>query len=152
MLHGIVPVLFTHLSASLHWLWGNHMSAQEPHKQHWSMWTNVFHEYTRSLPHWGWVMHICVDNHTIIGYDNSLSPGWCQAIIWTNAGILLTETLGTNFNEFLIEPLTFAFKEMHLKMSSENCQPFCHGLNVLNYYHKPNRAQQNCLYIVRNTL
>ena len=89
-----------YLSASLHWLWGNHMN----------------------------------DNLTIIGSDNGLSPDRCQAIIWINAGILLTEPLGTNFNEFLIKPLTFSFKEMHLKMSSENYQPFCHGLNVLTHW------------------
>ena len=43
-----------------------------------------------------------------------------QAIIWTNAGILLIGPgpLGTNFSEILIEILTFSFKEMKLKMSS----------------------------------
>ena len=35
------------------------------------------------------VTHICVDNLTIIGSDNGLSPGRRQAIIWTNAEILL---------------------------------------------------------------
>ena len=33
------------------------------------------------LTHWGPVTHICVGNLTIIGSDNSLSPGWCQTII-----------------------------------------------------------------------
>ena len=33
------------------------------------------------LTHWGWVTHICVSNLTIIGSDNGLSPGRCQAII-----------------------------------------------------------------------
>ena len=37
------------------------------------------------------------------GSDNGLSPGWRQAIIWTNAGILLIGPLGTNFSEILIE-------------------------------------------------
>ena len=41
------------------------------------------------LTHWDRVAHICVSNLTIIGSDNGLSPGRCQAIIWTNAGILL---------------------------------------------------------------
>ena len=40
--------------------------------------------------------HICVGNLTIIGSDNGLSPGWRQAIIWTNAGILLIGPLGKN--------------------------------------------------------
>ena len=49
------------------------------------------------LTHWGWVTHICVGNLTNIGSDNCLSPGQCQAIIWTNAGVLLNRTSGTNF-------------------------------------------------------
>ena len=78
--------------------------------------------------------HICVDNLTIIGSDNGLSPRRRQAIIWTNAGILLTEPLGTNFSELLIEIITFSFKKMHLKMSSGNWRPFCLGLNELTHY------------------
>ena len=39
----------------------------------------------------------------IIGSDNGLSPGRRQAIIWTNAGILLIETLGTNSSEILFD-------------------------------------------------
>ena len=46
--------------------------------------------------------HICVGKLTIIGSDNGLSPGRHQAIIWTNAGTLLIEPLGTNFSEILI--------------------------------------------------
>ena len=42
-----------------------------------------------SLTHWGWVMHICICKLTTIGSDNGLLPGLHQAIIWTNAGILL---------------------------------------------------------------
>ena len=56
-------------------------------------------EKTNYLTHWGPVMHICISKITIIGSDNGLSPGWCQAIIWTNAGILLFGPLVTNFNE-----------------------------------------------------
>ena len=79
----------------------------------------------------GLVTHICVGNLTIIGPDNGLSPGRRQAIIWTNAEILLIGTLGTNFSEILIEIYTFSFKKMHLKMSSAKWRPFCLGLNVL---------------------
>ena len=46
--------------------------------------------------------HICVSILTIIGSDNGLLRGRHQAIIWTNAGILLIRPLGTNFNEMLI--------------------------------------------------
>ena len=83
------------------------------------------------LTHWGRVMHICVSKLTIIGSDNGLLPDWRQAIIWTNAGILLIGPLGTNFSEILIEILTFSFKKMRLKVSSAKRQPFCLGLNVL---------------------
>ena len=68
------------------------------------------------LTHWGRVTHICVNELTIIGSDNGLSPGRCQAIIWTNGGILLIGPLGTKFCEFLIEIYTFSFKKMHFKM------------------------------------
>ena len=55
------------------------------------------------LIHWRRVTHIiCVSKLTIIGSDNGLSPGRCQAIIWTTARILLTWPLGTNFNEMLV--------------------------------------------------
>ena len=55
------------------------------------------------LTHWGPVTHICVNKLTIIGSDNGLSPGRRQAIIWTNAGIVLIGRLGTNVSEILIE-------------------------------------------------
>ena len=74
--------------------------------------------------------HICVDNLTIIGSDNVLSPGRRQAIIWTSVGILLIEPLGTNFSEILIEIIAFSVKKMHLKMSGY-WRPFCLGLNEL---------------------
>ena len=84
------------------------------------------------LTDWGRVKHICVSKLTIIGSDNGLSPGRCQAIIWTNAGILLTGPLGTNYSEILIKIHIFSFKKMHWKMSSGKCQPCCLGLNVSN--------------------
>ena len=83
------------------------------------------------LTHWGRVTHICVGKLTIIGSDNGLSPGQRQAIIWTNAGILLIGPLGSNFREILIEIQTFSFKKMYLKMSSAKWRPFCLRLNVL---------------------
>ena len=43
------------------------------------------------LTHWGRATHICISKLTIIGSDNGLSPEWRQAIIWTNAGILLID-------------------------------------------------------------
>ena len=74
---------------------------------------------------------VCVSKLTIIGPDNGLSPGRHQAIIWTNAGILLIPTLGTNFSEILIEINTFSLKKMHLEISSGKRRPSCLGPNVL---------------------
>ena len=62
-----------------------------------------FASYVTSLTHRGRVTHICVNKLTIIGSDNGLWPGRRQAIIWTNAGILLIVPLGTNFSEILID-------------------------------------------------
>ena len=59
-----------------------------------------------------------VSNLAIVGSDNGLSPGRRQAIIWTNAGILLIGPLGTNFREIL----------------SDKWRPFCLGLNVLKAF------------------
>ena len=75
--------------------------------------------------------HVCVSKLTIVGSDNGLLPGRRQAIIWTNAGLLLIGPLGTNFSEILIEILTFLFKKMRLEVSSAKRRPFCLGLNVL---------------------
>ena len=96
------------------------------------------------LTHWGRVTHICVGKLTIIGSDNGLSPGRRQAIIWTNAGILLIGPSGTNFSEILIEIHTFSFKKMRLKVSSAKWRPFCLGLSVLTKTHVP----QNILTIL----
>ena len=83
------------------------------------------------LTHWGRVTHICVSKLASIVSDNGLSPGRRQAIIWTNAGILLIGPLGTNFSEILIEIHTFSIKKMRMKVSSVKRRPFCLGLNVL---------------------
>ena len=74
--------------------------------------------------------HICVSKLTIIGSDNGLSHGRLQAIIWTNAGLLLIGPLGTNLSEILIEILKFSFKNMRLKVSSAKRRPFGPDLNV----------------------
>ena len=87
--------------------------------------------YCPALTHWGRVTYICVNKLSIIGSDNDLSPGRRQAIIWTNAEILLIRTLGTNFSEILREIHAFSLKKMHLKMSPAKWRPFCLGLNVL---------------------
>ena len=62
-----------------------------------------------SLTYWGPVTHICVSRLTVTGSDNGLSPGRRQAIIWTNAGILLIRTLGTNFSEIPGKAHSFSY-------------------------------------------
>ena len=76
-------------------------------------------------------MHICVGKMIIIDSDNGLSPGRRQAIILTNAGILLIGILGTSFTETLREIHTYPVKKIHLKTLSAKWRPFCCGLNEL---------------------
>ena len=66
----------------------------------------------KSLTDWGRVTHICVSKLTISGSDDSLLPGRRQAIMWTNAGILLIGSLGIQFSEIVIEINTYSFKKM----------------------------------------
>ena len=94
----------------------------------------MHYQASLGLTHRGRVTHIYVGELTIIDSDNGLSPGRRQAIIWTNAGILLIGPLGTNFSEILIETHTFSFTKMHLKMSSGKWRPSCLGLNELSHY------------------
>ena len=70
---------------------------------------------TAGSTHWCRVMRISIGNLTIIGSDNGLVPGRCQAIIRTNAGIFLNGPLGTKLSEILIKIHKFLFKKMHLK-------------------------------------
>ena len=81
---------------------------------------NLHGELTR----WGQVTQVCVSKFTIIGSDNGLSLIRRQTIIWTNDGILLIWTLGTNFSEILIQIHTFSNKKMHLKCRLENVGNF----------------------------
>ena len=77
--------------------------------------------------------HTCASKLTIIGSDNGLSPDRRQAIIWTNAGMLLIGPLWTSCSAILIEIRLFSFKKTHLKMSYGKWWPFwfCLGLSVL---------------------
>ena len=88
------------------------------------------------LTHWGRVTHICVSKLTVIGSDNALSPDRRQAIIWTNAGILLIGPLGTNFNEILIEIKTFSLTNLHLKVSSAKVGAILSRPQCVNFINK----------------
>ena len=75
---------------------------------------------------------------TIIVLDNGLAPGRHQAIIWTNAGILLIGPYGTNFSEISIEILTSSLTTMSLKVSSAAIlsQPQCVNQGNMDGHHK----------------
>ena len=92
---------------------------------------SIWHFSCEYLTHWGRVTDICIGNVTIIGPDNGLLPGRRQAIIWTNAGILLIGPLETNFSEIFIKIHIFSFNKIHLKMTSGKWRPFYLGLNEL---------------------
>ena len=77
------------------------------------------------------VVHICTAKLTISGSDNGLSPERHQAIIWTNAAIImLIESLRTKFSEILIKIQTFplrkiTFQNVVCEMLSISSQPQC---------------------------
>ena len=97
-------------------------------------WTTHIGVYWRLLlTHWGRMTNICVSKLTIIGSDSGFAPARRQAIIWTNAGILLIGPLGTNFSEILVGIQTFYLRKMHLNMSSALYRLFRLGLNKLRY-------------------
>ena len=68
--------------------------------------------------------HICISKLTNIGSDNGLAPTRRQAIIWTNAGMLFIETLGTNSSEILSEIRTFSLKKCSWKCRLRNDSDF----------------------------
>ena len=101
-----------------------------------SLFSQILALAKHTLIHWGRVTHVCVGKLTTIGSDNGLSPGRRQAIIWTNDGILLIWTLGTNCSDILSEINSFSFKKTHLKMSSAKWRLSRLGLNELTIkYH-----------------
>ena len=84
--------------------------------------TSVSNEilYRYILTNWDRITHECVSKLRITDSHNGLSPGRCQANIWSNGVILPITPLGTNVYENLIESHTFSFKKMHLKSRLEN--------------------------------
>ena len=91
----------------------------------------IFPYHDFHLGHCDRVTHICISKLTIIGSDNSMSPGRRQTIIWTEAWMLLIWPLETNFGEIWLEIHTFSFKKMNVNMSSAKWRPFCLDLNVI---------------------
>ena len=104
----------------------------------------IFAKWRVLFTRWGRV--ICVGKLTIIGSGDGLSPARHRAIIWTNAGILLIEPLGTKFSEISIEVHAFSFKKLQFKMLSGKWRPSCIGLKVL-IFHQPFDKSYWVLYL-----
>ena len=91
--------------------------------------------------HWGRVTHICVGNLTIISSDNGLSPGRRQAIIGTNAGILLIGNLrkklqwNLNRNSYIIIQEN-ALEKVVCKMAAILSRPQCVQLGSWQHCHR----------------
>ena len=62
---------------------------------------------------------------TIIVSDNGFSPGWRQAIIWSNAGVNWTVR-----NKLLNKIKTFSLRKIFLKMMSAKCCLFSPVLKI----------------------
>ena len=108
-------------SESLAFVWGIHRDRWIPRTKD-QLRGKCFHLMTSS---WNPRASVCVGNLATIDSDNGLSPGRRQAIIWTNAGILLIAPLRTNYRQILIEIHAFSFKKIHLKMSSAKWRQCC---------------------------
>ena len=63
-----------------------------------------------------------------------MSPGRLQAIIWTNAGILLNRNWGADFSENLIKIQAFSLPKMHLKCRMENGGHFVSAFVGISLY------------------
>ena len=105
------------------------------------------------ITHWDGMTDICFSNRAMFGSDNGLVPGWRQAIIWSNAGILLIAPLWTNFSEMLIEYIfiylsIYSYKKMHLKRSSGKWNPFCLGHHVLRLMNVSKKAPGNPVFFI----
>ena len=92
---------------------------------------NTWFISVRKLTHWSRVTPICVKKLATISSDNGLSPVRCQAITWTNGGVLWIGPLNINFSEISMKIQTFSFKEMRLNVSFEKCRPISPGLIAL---------------------
>ena len=82
--------------------------------------------------------HTCITKLTIIGSDNGLSPGRRQAIVWTNAGILLiccltapSHCLNQCWLIISEAPVTFILRQFHKRSLNHKFQTKFPGANEL---------------------
>ena len=78
----------------------------------------------------GPMTHICISRPLLIQMM-ACRLFACQAIIWTNAGLLSIGHLETSTYEISVEMKTFSLKKINFKILSAKWQPSCHSLNVL---------------------
>ena len=83
------------------------------------------------LTHLPLVLHICVSKLGQHWFRYVFLPVRCQAIIWTNAGLLSIEPLGTNFSEILIKIQNSSFMKMYRKTSFAKWRTFSLGDDAL---------------------
>ena len=78
-----------------------------------------YHQTASMYSEWWYslIFIICVGELGQHWFSYGLSPVRGQSIIWTNAGLLSIGHIGINFSEIWNRILSFAFTEMHLKMS-----------------------------------
>ena len=85
----------------------------------------------------GMLVIACKGRNVVNSLRPSDSPGRRQAIIWTNAGILLTRTLRSNSGEILSETDTFSLKNAHqnvvCEMAAILSRPQCVISKMKNY-------------------
>ena len=82
--------------------------------------------------------------------DKGVSPVRRHAIIWTNAGPLLTEPLGAYFSEIWIEIQQLAYKKMNVKMSSEKSYMVMASMSYIQVYNI-HRGIHTTIYYMDNT-
>ena len=91
---------------------------------------------------------ICVGKLITIGSDNGLSPGWRQAIIRINAGILSIWSMGTNFSEMLSKLKHFQSRKCIWKCRLGNGCLFVAALMCWNVYLGTFYIFRHCYVIV----
>ena len=79
----------------------------------------------------GWGIYASV-KYTITSSDNGLAPDRRQAVIWTNAGLVVAWLLGTYFSKIITWIQTFSYINMQLKMPPTKLRLFCPSLNVFS--------------------
>ena len=100
---------------------------------------------TNLLTQWGQVKHICVGKLTIIGSDNGLTPGCCQAINWTNAGNCQLDPSGQTSVKFQLEFKYFRSRKCIWKCRLQNGAhflppQFVNKQNICEMYYTPVKA------------